>query len=203
MLSELGHVGLILTFVLRARPPAGNLRFFYDHKKSAKIEIILWSWKNPLFFTAKNTNEETDNSKLALNPQARLPCHWSPYQWLRVSKIWFWDLFNHWLSWIRGRSRGDGDFSRTSPSSSEVCCNILKKKVPFYVVSRICRARFRLQLHIANCVSRRVGLLCPRLLLFRDLRMDELHPETNTQWFYDCKYSIRPVATLKFPDRGH
>ena len=107
------------------------------------------------------------------------------------------------IGWIRGRSWGDGNFSRTSPSSSEVCCNILKKKVPFYVVSRICRARFRLQLHIANCVSRRVGLLCPRLLLFRDLRMDELHPETNTQWFYDCKYSIRPVATLKFPDRGH
>ena len=60
----------------------------------------------------------------------------------------------------------------------------LKKKVPFCVVSRICGARFRLQLHIANCVSRRVGLLCPRLLLFRDLRMDELHPETKTQWFY-------------------
>ena len=40
-LLQLGHVGLILTFVLRARPPAGNLRFFYDRKKSAKIEIIL------------------------------------------------------------------------------------------------------------------------------------------------------------------
>ena len=38
-----------------------------------------------------------------------------------------WDLFNHWLGWIRGRSRRDGDFSST-PSSSGVCCNIFEEK---------------------------------------------------------------------------